>query len=141
MAEQVTIPEPPDQHGLYWRATGTGEYPVVMIRDDRLATEWEWTDGPEARWFEANSDGEPMTFADMCEHSDGEGYPMSEAVVLVPQPEVDRLVAEARRAAGLTFVGDHPVEPGGYCRRCGSKHSPEELARIEDRLDEGAGRG
>lgn len=120
------MPEPPDGHALYWRAAGTGEYPVVAIRDDRLATEWEWTDTREARWFEANSGSEPMTYDELCEHSAGEGYPMSEARVLGPMPEV---------------VGGHVREPGGYCRTCGDEHAPTEWARIAARASEGGSGG
>lgn len=127
MAE-LTIPEPSDGRALYWAATGTGEFPVVMVRDDTLRR--EWTTDPEARWFEANSGGEPMTWDEMCEHSDREGYPLAEAVRMVPEAEVARAAA----AAGITPVGEHLMELGGYCRTHGVRHSPEEIARAEDRL-------
>lgn len=124
MVDQVTFPEPADGHALYWAATGTGEYPVVMVRDDALRR--EWTTDPEARWFEANSAGEPMTWGEMCEHSAGEGYPMSEAGVLGPVPE---------------RVGDHLREPGGYCRTHGEVHAETEWTRIADRAAGGGSGG
>lgn len=120
----TTSPEPANGHALYWAAAGTGEYPVVMVRDDKLSR--DWTDDRQSRWFEANSGGEPMTYEELCEHSHREGYPLDEAVLLAPAPEM---------------VGDHPRELGGYCRRCGEVHSEPEWQRIADRAAEGGQSG
>lgn len=144
MADLTPIPEPPD--GTSWLI---GEPPVqaYVVRDDASASAVRDQDpyrsvADDARWFPADSENDgPYVWSEITGpyvgHEDMPiGIDGTKVARLFTQAEVHRLAAEAKATAGLTPVGEHLIEPGGYCRSCGVKHSPEEIARAEDRLAE-----
>jgi hypothetical protein len=126
------IPEPPDSALVL---VGGEDNETVYLRDDRGLQPDD-----SHRWFPllGDDEGEARTWDWLAER---------EPVRLYRQAEVDRLVSQARRFGlnqAVRPIGEHLVESQGYCRTCGSHHSPEEIARLEDRLAEereGAGRG
>lgn len=133
MAEQ-TIPEPPDSAMIL---VGEPHAGVVLVRDDTAAAEGDYG---SQHWQVIGKDVElPLSWAQVVgdEPDDGQLIGADRSVIqrVFTQAELDQAVADARRAAALTVVGDHLMEPGGYCRTHGSVHSPEELARAEDRLE------
>lgn len=131
MTEQ-TFPEPPDGHALLWPARDGGELSVVILRDDRLA---EDMGEPGKRWHTPNNVGASTTWAVACEIAASNDCPVSDAVLLVPKPEVERAVL----AGGYETIGDHQVALGsGVCVTHGERYElPLELDRLRQR--EGGG--
>lgn len=134
MAEQA-IPEPPDGA---WVVVGDDPH-VLLVRDDHSAR--EGGNEPGRHWFYGHDGSEPpLSWAQLTGPQPVDGWlgaDQSKIQRVYTQAELDEAVAEARREAGLTVIGDHLMEPGGYCRTHGSIHRPEELARAEDRLEAG----
>lgn len=132
MAEQTIHPEPPDGHALVWPPRAGDELPVLIWRSDRFA---EDLGSPEDRWHTPNSDGPSTTWAEACRVADANECPMSEAVLLVPQSEVDRAVADG----GYEQIGEHRIALGsGRCVIHGESYEiPVELDRLRQR--EGGG--
>jgi hypothetical protein len=97
------MPEPPDNSVLLWPARDDSELPVVILRDDQLAA---WLGDPEKRWHTPNTLGASATWAVSCEIAEANQCPMSEAIRLHTQAEVDEAVAQAKADAGLTPVGE-----------------------------------
>jgi hypothetical protein len=123
--------EPPDGA---WVVVGD-DPSVLLVRDDRSARGqghpagqrwWLAHDGTVAPVSWAEVTGPPTAYLDADRSIIQRVY---------TQAQLDDAVAQARRDAGLSFVGDHVVEPGGYCRTHGSHHNPEELARADDRAE------
>lgn len=124
------MPEPPDAAMVV-----VGDDPrVLLVRDDHSAREAGYELG--RHWFLGHDGQEaPLSWAQVLGAEPDEGQLVADRSVIqrvFTQAELD----EAVRAASLTVVGDHLMEPGGYCRTHGSIHRPEELARAEDRLEE-----
>lgn len=130
MAERELLPEPANGRLvlLTWdRDSGSGR--EVLVRDDNSAA----PDDPH-RWHVPNSDDAWLSWEGL--HAEGD------VEELVPRSEVDRLIAEARRDAGVLPLGIHLKEPGGWCRTHSIQHSETEWARIHDQLaDEEVGSG
>lgn len=113
-----------------------GEPPlqVVLVRDDVSAND-------SARWFPPLDQGhEPARWDDLIS-SDPDvdvpevvphGVDRSVVVRLYTQTDLDLAVAQAT----VTPVGEHLMEPSGWCRTCGVQHSHVEWARLHDRLEE-----
>lgn len=130
MADQTLIPEPPDSA---WIVVGDDPL-VLLVRDDYSAREGGCE--PGHHWFYGH-DGmkPPLSWAQLTGPQPVDGWPGADRSVVqrvYTQAEVEARVAKAR----LTPVGEHLIEPGGYCRTHGVKHSPQEIARAEDRLAE-----
>lgn len=133
MAEQTTIPEPPNGA---WVVVGDDPH-VLLIRDDHSAREAGYE--PGRRWFYGHDGSEPpLSWAQLTSPQSVEGWPGADRSVIqrvYTQSELEAAVALARtEQAGLRVIGTHIIEPGGWCRTDGTRHSPEEIARLEDRL-------
>lgn len=130
-----------------------GEPPlqVLVIRDDASAAAMRDTDPDlpqEYRWWlSTDGDGDPLPWSAIVDSDpdplDGlpRGLNRKAMVRLFTPQELDQAVAEAVARVSARPVGDHLREAGGLCGHCGSWHSPQEWARLEDRLAEEASRG
>jgi hypothetical protein len=120
------MPEPPAPALVL---IGSEDNETVYLRDDRGLKPDDLH-----RWFPllGDDEGEARTWVWLAER---------EPVELVRRPDADRLVADARREAGITPLGEHLKEPGGWCRTHSIQHSEVEWARIHDQLAEEDRRG
>lgn len=119
------MPELPD--GTYviltWRGDSGTTYRDVAVREDMYCDADD-----QHRWHLAAWD----RWLDWAElHAEGD------VEELVPRSEVDAAV----KAAQVVPLGEHLMEPSGYCRTCGIVHAHTEWARIHDRLTEEERRG
>lgn len=138
MVDHKLVPEPPDASLIL---VGDPRDGVVLLRDDHTAREGGYL--PAVRWFDLGDRIDPLSWAQVI-GVEPDGGRLGGA----DRPRITRLhtedeLREAVAKVQLRVVGDHIVEAGGWCRTHGSQHSPEEIARAEDRLagEEGDGRG
>jgi hypothetical protein len=126
------MPEPPD---AAWVVVGDDPY-VLLIRDDHSAH--EGGNPPGHHWFLAHDGSEPpLSWGQLTGPQPVSRWLGADRSVIqrvYAQAELDEAVALARRKAQITPVGEHLIEPRGYCRTCGVRHSTVEIARLEDRL-------
>lgn len=129
MVDHKPPPEPGDGTRLEFEY-GTDVYAVW--RDDESSRAAGWRAGAGGETWLLYGESVPVTWDQLRRDFGDEA--LANATRLYTQAELDQAVSAGRREAGLTVIGDHLMEPGGYCRTCGVAHSPQELARIEDRL-------
>lgn len=127
MAYDHIIPEPGDGTRLEFEY-GTDLYAVW--RDDESSRAAGWRTGAGGETWCLYGESVPRTW-DWLRAEFGDEV-LANAQRLYTQDELD----QARAEAGIIPVGEHLIEPGGYCRSCTSHHSTVEIARLEDRLAE-----
>jgi hypothetical protein len=149
------VPEPPDGATVL---LGDPPVQVAVVRDDHstsasrdqrphddISYGWDWSNIPEdAHWWLVHEEfAPPFTWAELT--GDEDPARLDYLLVGLNRKAVTRLFTAADldaavRAARLTPVGEHLMEPSGYCRTCGIVHSNTEWARLHDQLA-GDGRG
>lgn len=128
------MPEPPN--GAHVKVDVEPREFVALRHDDG--------DDPatEARWYPLLGEQvDPLTWDEIhtplvVDPATGQEWPRVRPVVrLYPQPEVDRLIAEAVAAGGFERIGDHVIGAAtGLCTVHGERYElPHELERLRER--------
>lgn len=119
-------PEPPNGSMVLVDDPQDGK---VLARDDSLGSD-------DQRWHLVGDNlAPPLSWSQVI------GIDLDRGQLLgVDRSQITRLytedeLREAVAAVQLRVVGEHIIEAAGYCRTHGVTHSPEEIARAEDRED------